>query len=163
MWGETFNDFESDESDLSLSKKEMIKEPSCGDFTFPNLPLGIQVNFAGQDFEHFLFQSVDFMKTHFGSTAGKSMQFRKGTTTLAFVYEPATQNDKGGIIVAVDSRASSGEYICELKNVNFFQLNFSASKSVMKILDIGDRMVATMAGGAADCQFWTRIVAKYCT
>lgn len=33
----------------------------------------------------------------------------------------------------------------------------------MKILDIGDRMVATMAGGAADCQFWTRIVAKYCT
>ncbi|VDK49525.1 unnamed protein product [Anisakis simplex] len=23
-------------------------------------------------------------------------------------------------------------------------------------------MVATMAGGAADCQFWTRIVAKYC-
>ncbi|PIO66616.1 peptidase, T1 family [Teladorsagia circumcincta] len=32
----------------------------------------------------------------------------------------------------------------------------------MKILDIGDRMVATMAGGAADCQFWTRTVAKYC-
>lgn len=32
----------------------------------------------------------------------------------------------------------------------------------MKILDIGDRMVATLAGGAADCQFWTRIVAKYC-
>lgn len=72
-----------------------------------------------------------------------------GTTTLAFVYEPATPADKGGIIVAVDSRASSGEYI--------------SSKSVMKILDIGDRMVATMAGGAADCQFWTRIVAKYCT
>jgi 20S proteasome alpha/beta subunit len=23
-------------------------------------------------------------------------------------------------------------------------------------------MVATMAGGAADCQFWTRVVAKYC-
>lgn len=33
----------------------------------------------------------------------------------------------------------------------------------MKILDIGDRMVATMAGGAADCQFWTRMVSKYCT
>lgn len=32
----------------------------------------------------------------------------------------------------------------------------------MKILDVGDRMVATMAGGAADCQFWTRTVAKYC-
>lgn len=43
------------------------------------------------------------------------------------------------------------------------EVHVLASKSVMKILDIGDRMVATMAGGAADCQFWTRIVAKYCT
>lgn len=41
-------------------------------------------------------------------------------------------------------------------------IKISASKSVMKILDISDTMVATMAGGAADCQFWTRIVAKYC-
>jgi len=54
-----------------------------------------------------------------------------------------------GIIIAVDSRASAGEYI--------------SSKSVMKILDISENMVATMAGGAADCQFWTRVVAKYCS
>lgn len=87
---------------------------------------------------------------HFGpkSNAG-NLQFRKGTTTLAFIYEPATPNDKGGIVVAVDSRASAGQYI--------------SSKSVMKILDVNDKMVATMAGGAADCQFWTRMVAKYCT
>lgn len=32
----------------------------------------------------------------------------------------------------------------------------------MKILDVGERMVATMAGGAADCQFWCRFVTKYC-
>lgn len=76
------------------------------------------------------------------------MHFVKGTTTLAFIYEPATEKDLGGIVIAVDSRASAGEYI--------------SSKSVMKILDIGDRMVATMAGGAADCQFWTRVVAMYC-
>lgn len=91
----------------------------------------------------------EFVNTHFGKNShSKNMQFLKGTTTLAFIYEPKTANDKGGIIVAVDSRASSGEYI--------------SSKDVMKILDIGDRMVATMAGGAADCQFWTRVVAKYC-
>lgn len=91
-----------------------------------------------------------FVDAHFGKHSGaKNFQFLKGTTTLAFIYEPKTAADKGGIIVAVDSRASAGEYI--------------SSKSVMKILDIGDRMVATMAGGAADCQFWTRIVAKYCT
>ncbi|VDK33285.1 unnamed protein product [Anisakis simplex] len=40
------------------------------------------------------------------------MQFRKGTTTLAFIYEPKTDADVGGIIIAVDSRASAGEYIC---------------------------------------------------
>jgi hypothetical protein len=41
-------------------------------------------------------------------------------------------------------------------------LSFSASATVNKILDINDKMVATMAGGAADCQFWIRMVAKYC-
>jgi 20S proteasome alpha/beta subunit len=41
----------------------------------------------------------------------KNMQFKKGTTTLGFIYEPATPEDKGGIVMAVDSRASSGEYI----------------------------------------------------
>ncbi|VDO48733.1 unnamed protein product, partial [Onchocerca flexuosa] len=78
-----------------------------------------------------------FVESHFGKHSGaKNLQFLKGTTTLAFIYEPKTPADKGGIIIAVDSRASAGEYI--------------SSKSVMKILDIGDRMVATMAGGAAD-------------
>lgn len=53
------------------------------------------------------------METHFGkNSAAKNLQFRKGTTTLAFIYEPKTENDKGGIIIAVDSRASAGEYIC---------------------------------------------------
>ncbi|CAI5438873.1 unnamed protein product [Caenorhabditis angaria] len=135
MWGETFDDFESEERELAVAKQNFMHEPANMNFTFPSLPLGIQ--------------PVEFMNSHFGATAAKNMKFRKGTTTLAFVYEPATPADKGGIIVAVDSRASSGEYI--------------SSKSVMKILDIGDRMVATMAGGAADCQYWTRIVAKYCT
>ena len=39
------------------------------------------------------------------------MKFYKGTTTLAFVYEPATPADKGGVLVAVDSRATGGEFI----------------------------------------------------
>uniref|UniRef100_A0A0N4ZKN2 proteasome endopeptidase complex n=1 Tax=Parastrongyloides trichosuri TaxID=131310 RepID=A0A0N4ZKN2_PARTI len=90
----------------------------------------------------------DFVKAHFGEAA-KHNQFRKGTTCLSFCYEPATPNDKGGIIIAVDARASAGAYI--------------SSKNVMKILDVSPRMVATMAGGAADCQYWTRVVAKYCT
>ncbi|VDN43124.1 unnamed protein product [Gongylonema pulchrum] len=112
-----------------------LEEPVLSDVCFVQPPYG---------------NPAAFVETHFGKNSGaKNMQFRKGTTTLAFIYEPKTASDKGGIIIAADSRASAGEYI--------------SSKSVLKILDIGDRMVATMAGGAADCQFWTRVVAKYCT
>ncbi|VDL72141.1 unnamed protein product [Nippostrongylus brasiliensis] len=133
MWGCGFDEHDEETADIAVIKQQFLHEPVPSSFAFPQPPLGIQAK--------------DFVATHFGKDA-KNMQFRKGTTTLGFIYEPATSNDKGGIIIAVDSRASSGEYI--------------SSKSVMKILDIGDHMVATMAGGAADCQFWTRTVAKYC-
>jgi len=125
-----------DDEDVQGFKDLCIQEPDMSNFKFVQPPLGINAK--------------EFVSTHFGANSGaKHMQFRKGTTTLAFIYEPATPNDKGGVIVAVDSRATGGEYI--------------ASKTVMKLLDIGDRMVATMAGGASDCQFWIRMVAKYCT
>lgn len=34
--------------------------------------------------------------------------------------------------------------------------NFSASQSVKKIIEINPYMLGTLAGGAADCQFWHR-------
>jgi len=91
-----------------------------------------------------------FVKSHFESSSeGTSkVQFLKGTTTLAFIYEPATPNDQGGIIVAVDSRASGGNYV--------------ASSTVMKIIQVTDNIVGTMAGGASDCQFWLRNLSKQC-
>ena len=58
-----------------------------------------------------------------------------GTTTLAFVF-------KDSIIVAVDSMASVGAYV--------------GSRTVRKIFPVGNRVVATMAGGAADCAYWIR-------
>ena len=58
------------------------------------------------------------------------MDFKKGTTTLGFTF-------KDGIIIAVDSRASMGQYI--------------SSESVRKIIEINDFLLGTMAGGAADC------------
>jgi 5'-3' exonuclease/20S proteasome alpha/beta subunit len=61
--------------------------------------------------------------------------FEHGTTTLSFVFQD-------GIIVAVDSRASLG--------------NFVGSKTVEKVLPINSHMLGTMAGGAADCSFWIR-------
>ncbi|XP_002162379.3 proteasome subunit beta type-5 [Hydra vulgaris] len=69
------------------------------------------------------------------------IQFHHGTTTLAFKF-------KHGVIVAVDSRASAGSYI--------------ASQTVKKVIEINPYLLGTMAGGAADCAFWQRVLAKEC-
>ena len=58
------------------------------------------------------------------------MNFNKGTTTIGFTFN-------GGIIIAVDSRASMGQFI--------------ASETVRKVIEINDFLLGTMAGGAADC------------
>jgi len=69
------------------------------------------------------------------------IQFDHGTTTLAFKFEL-------GVIVAVDSRATAGPYI--------------ASQTVKKVIEINPYLLGTMAGGAADCSFWERILAQQC-
>lgn len=66
---------------------------------------------------------------------GKQVKFDKGTTTLAFKF-------KHGVIVSVDSRASQGSYV--------------SSQTVQKVIPITDKLLGTMAGGAADCLFWQR-------
>ena len=63
----------------------------------------------------------------------KLTNFDKGTTTLGFLFQ-------GGAIIAVDSRASQGA--------------FEASTTVRKVIEINNRLLGPMAGGAADCQYW---------
>lgn len=67
--------------------------------------------------------------------------FKKGTTTLGFVYSE-------GILIAVDSRASMGSFI--------------GSQKVRKVIEINEYLLGTMAGGAADCSFWERRLAMWC-
>lgn len=67
--------------------------------------------------------------------------FRKGTTTLSFKF-------KHGIIVAVDSRATSGSNI--------------ATQTVKKVIEINPYLLGTMAGGAADCSYWERLLGMQC-
>ncbi|PPJ59432.1 hypothetical protein CBER1_02414 [Cercospora berteroae] len=64
-----------------------------------------------------------------------------GTTTLAFRF-------KGGIIVATDSRATAGNWI--------------ASQTVKKVIEINPVLLGTMAGGAADCQYWLAYLGMQC-
>ena len=116
-------------------------------FGFPTLAAAKQVESFAGDGTHFAFEMAPGEDSHgFGlglkASSGKEkklMDFKKGTTTLAFQYQ-------GGIIVAVDSRASMG--------------SFNSSETVRKIIEINDYMLGTMAGGAADCQFWDAYIAK---
>merc|ERR1719352_1981681 len=64
-----------------------------------------------------------------------------GTTTLGFIFQ-------GGVLIAVDSRASMGSYI--------------GSQTVKKVIEINEFLLGTMAGGAADCSFWERHLTRLC-
>jgi len=81
-----------------------------------------------------------FLEGAFDNSKGPNpIKMLHGTTTLSFLY-------KSGIVVAVDSRATQGGYI--------------ASQAVQKVIEINPYLLGTMAGGAADCQFWERELGK---
>lgn len=77
------------------------------------------------------------------NSIGRSVKIRfdHGTTTLGFKY-------KGGVLLAVDSRATGGDYI--------------GSQTIKKIIEINGYLLGTLAGGAADCIYWDRVLAKQC-
>ncbi|TDG44704.1 hypothetical protein AWZ03_008845 [Drosophila navojoa] len=76
-----------------------------------------------------------------GDKTGIKINFDHGTTTLGFKYQ-------GGVILAVDSRATGGQYI--------------GSQSMKKIVEINQFLLGTLAGGAADCVYWDRVLSKEC-
>lgn len=75
------------------------------------------------------------------NSAQAKIQFNHGTTCLAFKFQ-------GGVVICTDSRATAGGYI--------------ASQSVKKVIEINKFLLGTMAGGAADCQFWERRLSVQC-
>lgn len=85
---------------------------------------------------------VEFMRQYTqGGHKDISIDFKHGTTTLAFKFQH-------GVIVCVDSRATAGAYI--------------ASQTVKKVIEINPYLLGTMAGGAADCSYWERVLAMRC-
>lgn len=76
-----------------------------------------------------------------GKEDGVQINFDHGTTTLGFCFQ-------GGVILAVDSRATGGQFI--------------GSQSMKKIVEINNYLLGTLAGGAADCVYWDRVLAKEC-
>lgn len=55
---------------------------------------------------------------------------------------------QGGVLLAVDSRATGGQFI--------------GSQTMKKVVEINDYMLGTLAGGAADCVYWDRVLSKEC-
>ncbi|OLL23237.1 Proteasome subunit beta type-5 [Neolecta irregularis DAH-3] len=70
-----------------------------------------------------------------------TIKIAHGTTTLAFRFQ-------GGVVIAVDSRATAGSWI--------------ASQTVKKVIEINPYLLGTMAGGAADCQYWETYLGMQC-
>lgn len=89
-------------------------------------PLLLSDSFNKNDFH--AMQSLD----------GKELQYH-GTTTISFIF-------KDSVIVAVDSRATIGNYV--------------GSRLVKKVFPISKCVVGTMAGGAADCAHWIKKVSR---
>ncbi|KAJ7240808.1 N-terminal nucleophile aminohydrolase [Mycena rebaudengoi] len=84
-----------------------------------------------------------FLQSHTNDAADPNcrIKLQHGTTTLAFAFQ-------GGVIVAVDSRATSGAYI--------------GSGTVKKVIEINPYLLGTMAGTAADCQYWETYLGMHC-
>jgi len=83
----------------------------------------------------------DMLAEKFCHPGNPEIKFYHGTTTMGFIFN-------GGVLIAVDSRASMGSYI--------------GSNSVKKVIEISPYLLGTMAGGAADCSFWERNLAFLC-
>ncbi|KAL6942021.1 Proteasome subunit beta type-5 [Hanseniaspora vineae] len=86
---------------------------------------------------------AEFLRAHTDDSKNPdcAIKIAHGTTTLAFRFQ-------GGIVVAVDSRATAGQWI--------------ASQTVKKVIEINPFLLGTLAGGAADCQYWETWLGSQC-
>ncbi|XP_067112674.1 proteasome subunit beta type-8 [Osmerus mordax] len=104
-------------------------------------------NFAAQRQEFAVPVGIDpaqFLKpltTSEEGVYGVKIELEHGTTTLAFKFQH-------GVMVAVDSRASSGSYV--------------STQMFKKVIEINPYLLGTMSGSAADCCYWERVLAKEC-
>ncbi|KAK3567836.1 hypothetical protein QTP86_027363 [Hemibagrus guttatus] len=120
-----------------------VLKSECADFEQP-FSFGCGYNDTDLGFGESSGDRLNFaVKSFEGEEDGieRKIEFLHGTTTLAFKFQH-------GVIVAVDSRATAGSYI--------------ASQTVKKVIEINPYLLGTMAGGAADCSFWERLLARQC-
>ena len=54
--------------------------------------------------------------------------------------------------------------LCVFKTIQYMKRDpfFTASQTVKKVIEINPYLLGTMAGGAADCSYWERVLARQC-
>ncbi|GIX63015.1 proteasome subunit beta [Babesia caballi] len=104
-------------------------------------PSGSATDMLKVGFQLYPVEKVNQIKAMSKASGNNVFDFQKGTTTLGFVFNK-------GVILAVDSRASMGSFV--------------ATQNISKVIEINSYLLGTMAGGAADCTYWERHVAKLC-
>ncbi|CAG8144635.1 unnamed protein product [Penicillium salamii] len=133
-------------------QNEMYSEQEQQDLTASVPPLSLKFSLPPVDNHSAFLRAM----TDDHSNPSCPIKLAHGTTTLAFRFQ-------GGIIVCTDSRATAGNWI--------------ASQTVKKVIPVSrlsrgedkksDKptpgLLGTMAGGAADCQYWLRYLSQQCT
>jgi 20S proteasome subunit beta 5 len=169
--------------DLASEQEENVLEREVLDMDRFPLPAGnVRVPLFSAPLNRLLMwlvsmQPSTFLNDAFQDGQAEPIKMLHGTTTLSFVFQ-------GGIVVAVDSRATQGTYIGTFLQLcgwgvlwllppppqtRIFHLVLTpfsclhsivrisvASQSVQKVIKINPHLVGTMAGGAADCAYWER-------
>ena len=103
---------------------------------FPGCLEGTRARFGSPNFyEHSGRNAVADAELPVSKRPTPPIELAHGTTTLSFAFQ-------GGIVAAVDSRATLGSFV--------------GSKTTQKVLPINTHVLGTMAGGAADCMYWIR-------
>lgn len=97
-----------------------------------------------------------FTKDEYGREI--KINFDHGTTTLGFMY-------KGGVVLAVDSRATGGQFIGSQTMKKIVEINDFLLGKIYFLYQFNIHLIhfaGTLAGGAADCVYWDRVLAKQC-
>lgn len=118
----------------------VLDGPSCSGASVPGLDMPALMNGSEIAGDSFAMPPVVDLDS-FEREVVEMVKPSHGTTTLGFIFEK-------GVIIAVDSRATMGSYI--------------SSQTVKKVIEINKYLLGTMAGGAADCQFWQRNLGRQC-
>jgi 20S proteasome alpha/beta subunit len=137
---EGFGDLSAAADDSLLSRRSTdsdleFSSSSTGDFATLDAIRG-----KSRDERRAWFKKTSPVFSGSSTLKAESLQ-RHGTTTIAF-----KNNDS--VIICVDSKASIGDYV--------------GSRTVKKAFPVSSHIVATMAGGAADCAYWINRVSRVC-